>query len=297
MTHFAHLAQRVFNTPLAIREDKAEIAVAALADRFGITRIVRADGVAITPAAAAAAAAEGDPWLVKGRDTREGYDVIGTVAVIGVHGMLVQRSGTLRPYSGMTGYDGIRQNALVAASDPSVTAIAFDIDSAGGEAAGCFDLVDTLFALRGQGKPMWAICAENAYSSAYAIASACDRVTVPRTGGVGSVGVITMLVDYSAALNEAGVKVHFVHHGARKAEAGRAQYTGVRPELLARIQTEINIVGDLFVATVARNRGLQRAAVRAQQAACFSGERAVAAGLADAVMAPDAAFRALLDVA
>ena len=30
---------------------------------------------------------------------------------------------------------------------------------------------------RGRGKPIWGICAEGAYSTAYAIASACDRIT------------------------------------------------------------------------------------------------------------------------
>ena len=37
-----------------------------------------------------------------------GYDVLEGIAVISVYGTLVQKLGTLRPYSGMTGYDGIR---------------------------------------------------------------------------------------------------------------------------------------------------------------------------------------------
>ena len=48
-----------------------------------------------------------------------------------------------------------------------------------------------------------------------------------------------MLVDLSGMLKEAGVAVHFVHYGERKAEEGRAQLTGVKPELLGRIQSEI----------------------------------------------------------
>lgn len=293
---FAQLSQRIFNTPLAIRPDKAEVAIAAVADRLGLTRIARADGASLAPAAAARAAMDSDPWLAQpnAQPDRCGYDVLAGVAVLEVHGTLVQRLGTLRPYSGMTGYDGLRQNLLVAMSDPQVRAIALDLDSPGGEVAGCFDLVDTLFALRGRGKPIWGICAENAYSAAYAVASACDRITVPRTGGAGSVGVITMLADLSRMLDEDGVTVHFVHYGARKAEEGRARYTGVKPDLLARIQAEIDVVGELFTATVARNRGLSAAAVRGQEAACFMGAAAVAQGLADTVMAPDEAFRSLL---
>lgn len=294
--HFAHLAQRIFNAPLLIRADKAEVAVAAVAERLGLTRIVRADGAALTPAAAARAAIEADPWLAApdGNPDRRGYDILQGVAVVEVHGMLVQRLYSLRPYSGMTGYDGLRQNLLTALADPQVRAIALDLDSPGGEVAGCFDLVDTIFALRGRGKPIWGICAEGAYSAAYAIASACDRVVVPRTGGAGSVGVITMLADFSAALKEGGVTVHFVHYGERKAEVGRSRYTGVTPALLDRVQAEIDEVGEIFTATVARNRGLTPAAVRAQQAATFMGQAAVDQGLADQVLPPDAAFRQLL---
>lgn len=283
---FAHLSQRLFNVPLAVLPEKAEMAMAALAERLGIARIGAGAGAAevnllIEPAGGPAPA-------------RRGYDVVAGVAVIEVHGLLVQRLGTLRPWCGMTGYDGIRENLLTALADPEVRGIVLDLDSPGGEVAGCFDLVDTIAAARGL-KPVWGICAEGAYSAAYAIASACDRITLPRTGGVGSVGVITMLVDWSRALAESGIAVHFVTFGARKAEESRAEVQGVSEELLGRIQAEIDRVGEIFVATVARNRGLDPAAVRAQEAACFSGEAGVAQGLADAVAAPDAAFRALLE--
>lgn len=39
----------------------------------------------------------------------------------------------------MTGYDGIRQSFLTALADPEVNGICTDIDSPGGEVAGCFD--------------------------------------------------------------------------------------------------------------------------------------------------------------
>jgi ClpP class serine protease len=44
--------------------------------------------------------------------------------------------------------------------------------------AGCFDLVDEIYNARGK-KPIHAILTENAYSAAYAIASAADRISVP----------------------------------------------------------------------------------------------------------------------
>ena len=167
-----HLAQRLFNTPLALHPHKAEVVMAALTDRFGLTRIQsNADW----------ADEEDDFFSRKGRDC--GYDVIEGIAVIPIQGTLVQKLGTLRPYSGMTGYDGIRASFLTAINDDAVKGICFDIDSPGGEVAGCFDLVDEIYAARGA-KPIWSILSENAYSAAYALASAADRIIVPRTGGL-----------------------------------------------------------------------------------------------------------------
>lgn len=289
---FAHLAQRLFNVPLAIRVEKAEVIMAALSERLGVSHITRADGRILRPMAM-------DEWdddfTKPGPTIRDlGYDMVGDtpVAMIQVRGTLVQKLGTLRPYSGMTGYDGLRQSILCAHADPAVQAIVLDVDSPGGEVAGCFDLVDTIYELRGD-KPIWAILTEGAYSAAYAIASAADRVIVPRTGGAGSIGVILMHMDWSKALTSAGIAVTFITYGDRKAD-GHPEIP-LSPEALAAAQEEINTTGELFVQTVARNRNIGAQSVRDTQAACYMGAAAVSRGLADAVMAPDAAFMALLD--
>jgi len=289
---FAHLAQRLFNTPLAIRQEKAEVIMSALAERMGISQVTRLDGAPLRPMAF------GDDWDDEhsrpGRVPDTGYDMVGDtpVAMIGVQGTLVQKLGTLRPYSGMSGYDGIRESILRAHADPAVEAIVLDVDSPGGEVAGCFDLVDTIYGLRGD-KPIWSILTESAYSAGYAIASAADRVIVPRTGGVGSIGVITMHIDWSKALTSAGLAVTFITYGDRKADFHPE--IALSPEALAAAQADINEMGELFVSTVARNRNLAVEAVRDTQAACFMGANGVNRGLADAVMAPDAAFLALLE--
>lgn len=223
-----------------------------------------------------------------------GYDLLAGVAVIPVRGVLLNRLGRLRPIGEyVTGYDGIRQAYLAALADPQARAIAFDIDSPGGMVSGLYDLTDLVHAGRGR-KATWSILSESAYSAAYQLASATDRITVPRTGGAGSIGVITMMVDLSGMLSEAGIGVHFVHYGQHKAEEGRAMFTGVKPDLLARVQAEVDRFGEMFVATVARNRGMDPDAIRAQQARTYGGAAAQEQRLVDAVMAPDEAFRALL---
>ena len=280
LDRFAHVAGRLLNTPLALHPAKAEMLVAALADRLGIVRV---NGLTPRPAAFV-----GDE---NSRDVDRSYEVVAGVAVIPIQGTLVHKLGTAAPWCGMMGYDGIRANLLAALDDPKAKAIALDVDSPGGEVAGCFDLVDTLHRARGT-KPVWAILSESAYSAAYAIASACDRVTVPRTGGAGSVGVVAMHADLSQSLAHDGVAVTFIQYGARKTDGN--EYQPLSDPALQRFQAEIDRLGELFVATVARNRGLAANAVRDQQAATFHGSDAVSAGLADAVLAPDEAFGALL---
>lgn len=280
-----HLAQRLFNTPLALHPSKAEVIMASVMDRFGISKIE------------SSLAMEDDDGYGyddnRGRESKRdpGYDVVAGVAVITICGTLVQKLGSLRPYSGMTGYDGIRQAFLTALADPDVNGICLDIDSPGGEVAGCFDLVDDIYNARGA-KPIHAILSENAYSAAYAIASAADRISVPRTGGVGSIGVITMHLDWTQRIKEDGLKVTIITFGSRKAEGSPLRE--LSEEAFNAIQQDINAMGELFVSTVARNRGMSAKVIKSTQAACFMAADGVEIGLADEVCPPDAAFRHLL---
>ena len=276
-----HLAQRLFNTPLALHPRKAEVVMAALTDRFGLTRIQSMSDWDD----------EDDSFSRQARDT--GYDVVEGIAIIPIQGTLVQKLGTLRPYSGMTGYDGIRACFLRALNDSEVKAICLDIDSPGGEVAGCFDLVDEIYAARGS-KPVWAILSESAYSAAYALASAADKIIVPRTGGVGSVGVIVMHVDWSQKIKNDGLQVTIITYGDRKAESN--PYEPLSETARKSIQSDIDEMGRLFVSTVSRNRGITEKTVRDTEAACFLGADGVQLGLADQVASPDAAFRDLLQL-
>jgi signal peptide peptidase SppA len=283
---FAHLAQALFNRPLLLHPAKAEMLMAVLAQRLGVldlTHVARANGEVV--------ALEAPDFEGEERAERKPYSVVHGVAIIEISGTLVHKLGSLQPYCGMTGYDGVRACFLDAVHDPAVRGICLSIDSPGGDVAGCFDLADTIASARGR-KPIHAILDESAYSAAYAIASAADRISVPRTGGVGSIGVIAMVVDLTKFLDREGVKVNVITFGAHKAEG--QPFLELAPEARARFQDDIDTTGNLFVATVARNRKLSPAAVRATEAATFQGLAGVRAGLADGVASPDAAFRTLL---
>lgn len=219
------------------------------------------------------------------------YVVVDGVLQIPVKGVLLH-DFAYAVFGWATGYVYIRRAFERGMADPAVKGIALVCDSPGGEVAGCFDLVDAMHAAKGA-KPVWAFAHEAAYSAAYAVASVADKIWVSRTGGVGSIGVVTAHTDVSGALEQRGVKVTFIYAGKHKVDGN--SYEALPEDVQARIQARIDELYDVFVATVARNRpGLKEKAVRATEALCFTAAEATKNGLADAVGSLDDAVAAFV---
>lgn len=179
-----------------------------------------------------------------------------------------------------TGYKYIQRAFERGLDDPNVKGIALVFDSPGGQVAGCFELVDRMYERRRE-KPIRAFAADHAYSAAYAIASVGQRLSVTRSGGVGSVGVVTAHVDVSKALDDEGVKITFIFAGKHKVDGN--SYEPLPDDVKARIQERIDETYGVFVATVARNRGLTEKEVRATEALTFTATQAVSEKFADAI--------------
>ena len=256
------VAARLLGTPLVLARPKLEVILSVVGPRIGIA------GSALAPAAPEPRVPT--PLAV----TPDG------IAIVPVFGTLVKRVGPIEAASGLTSYGEIEAEFEAAAADPAVRAILLDVDSAGGEVAGVFDLADRIHAARGS-KPVWALADEEALSGAYALASAAERVLVPRTGAVGSIGVIAVHVDRSARDAQEGLAYTTVFAGARKNDF--SPHEPLADEARSALQAEVDRVHDLFATTVARNRGLGVDAVKATEARLFFGADAVAAGLADGV--------------
>src|SRR5690606_10773930 len=219
------------------------------------------------------------------------FAVVDGIAVIEIAGTLVHRGAWIGQSSGLTSYEGIAAQLQAAITDPAIRGIALDIDSFGREVAGAFDLADRIRAARAQ-KPVQAFVADHALSAAYALASQADRIILPRTGAVGSIGVVAMHSDMSGALDQKGIAVTLIHAGARKVDAN--PYQPLPEAVRARIAGELEDLRQLFAETVADGRGRRLDTLRAlgTEAAVFRGDAAVFAGLADEVADPATAFRA-----
>ena len=211
------------------------------------------------------------------------------VAVIPIHGSLINRFGQCYGY--VTGYNFIRRQRDAAMADPDVTAIVYDVNSGGGEAAGCFELADESFALRGT-KPTISVVDSACYSAAYALASTSDQVVVTPTGGAGSVGVYTMHVNMSKMLENWGLEITLIHAGEHKVDGH--PYAELPDDVRADMQKSVDATYNKFVESVARNRNLSVEAVKDTQARCYSADDALALGLIDSVASPIEAIRAFL---
>lgn len=227
-----------------------------------------------------------DPESVK----RKPFAFHSGIAIIPIHGSLINRFGA--SWGFVTGYNFIRSQLNAALADDDVIGIVFDVNSNGGECAGCFELADDIFAARGK-KPMLAVVDSACYSAAYATASAADRVVVTPTGGAGSIGVVAMHVSMEKMLSDAGYEINFIYAGKHKVDGN--PYQDLSESVRADIQRGVDLSYEKFVLTVARNRQLDAKAVRDTEAQCYRAEDALELGLIDAVQSPAQAVSAFFN--
>ncbi|MBD9529130.1 S49 family peptidase [Paracoccus sp. PAR01] len=295
--HHAQIAQRAFNTPLMVDPAKALAFLSGLGPRI-TGQEISFQGLEVEAAEQTAANVPARVSLfgndLAQRHQRNGtqpFAMIDGIAVIEIAGTLVHRGAWIGQASGLTSYEGITAQLQAALADPGVRGIALDIDSFGGEVAGAFDLADRIRAARAQ-KPVHAFVAEHALSAGYALASQADRIILPRTGAVGSIGVVALHTDMSGALDQKGIAVTLIHAGAHKVDAN--PYQPLPQAVHDQMQRELEVVRFLFAETVAAGRGdrLTHASALATEAAVFRGADAIAAGLADDLADPVTAFHA-----
>lgn len=293
---YPQIAQRVFHTPLLAAPSKAAGFVLGLGPRLlGTGKVELAGGEieaethpANKPFASLLDDRVGDEIRAGHRDA---YRIVNGVAVIPITGTLIHRGAWVGSFSGQTSYEGIAAQIKAAAEDDVARAIALEIDSHGGEVAGCFDLAAVIRKAREE-KPIHAFVCDNAHSAAYAIASQATRIVVPQAGSVGSIGVICLHADYSQRIADMGVRITVISAGDRKGDGN--PYEPLPDAVRESMEAEMQTLRGIFADAVAQGRGtaLSAEAALATEAACLLGEAAVDAGLADEVANPKEAFEA-----
>lgn len=197
---------------------------------------------------------------------------------------IIRISGQL--YRGMF-YDDmadIRDRFDAAMDDINVQAIVFDVNSPGGDVSGMLELADHIYEDRGL-KPILALANDQATSAAYVLASSADALYRTRTSEVGSLGVMAIHVDRSAANRKNGYAYTEVVSGRHKNDLSpnRALSSEAQQWLEDQVET---IANELFE-TVARNRSVTVESIREQEAQVFFGADADEEGLTDGLRTLD----------
>lgn len=216
------------------------------------------------------------------------YSVTGGVLQVPVKGMLLNDF----PYADgawATGYEYIREALRRGLADDDVHTIALMVNSGGGIVTGCFELADEIRAAR-DSKRIVAYVNDHAYSAAYAITSSATEVVTTRTGGVGSIGVLTYHIDASGAYAQMGLDKTYIHIGAHKVEGNETE--PLKDEVRQRIESRLAAAYDVFVRTVALGRGLDEQAVRDTEALTYPALAALDVGLSDRIGTYDDAILA-----
>ncbi len=202
----------------------------------------------------------------------------GNVAIVHIEGPLEQKQSWC-----FDSYEGILARFKAALDDAGAQSVVLKIDSPGGDVDGLMSCVKEMqLAKAASGKPVYAFANELAASAAYALAMAADEVYLPENGGLGSIGVISMLCEQTKKDKRDGYKIEVIATGERKPDGN--PHIEVSDGARKRVTKRVNDLGQVFFQLVADTRGISVEEVQGLQADVFFGADAVSKKLADGVM-------------
>jgi signal peptide peptidase SppA len=201
----------------------------------------------------------------------------GDVAVISLHGTIMNRAGMLT-VSGFTSPQDFAASVRAAAADPNVSEIVLSVDSPGGTVDGTNTAAEAVREAA-KVKPVTAVADGMMASGAYWIASQATRVVVDPTALVGSIGVIATHIDRTKEADDAGIRVSYFRSVEHKALG--QPYEPLTDDAETGLRDVVASAHAQFVNAIERARGpLSKAAATGR---IFTGLEAVEAGLADEV--------------
>lgn len=210
--------------------------------------------------------------------TAERLSKRGSVAILEVRGPLVSRANLFTAVSGATSYDILRRDLQIALDDQAISAVIMKFDTPGGAVTGVNELAKAI--RDGKEKKRIVAYVEGMSASAgYWLASQSSEIIIDETAILGSIGVRAALRDTSKKDAEAGL-MEFISSNAPGKRTDLSTDEG-----RARIQRTVDALEGVFLATVAKGRGVTVDDVIAKFGGgdVLIGSTAVAAGMADRI--------------
>jgi len=274
-----HFLSYCLSTPWALMPERMSAYAAVLAQRYLVRDGLKADVEDEGPAGVSISAGP------RNTGARQG-----AIAVIPVHGTIVQRSSQIDICEGGTSTEYVGAALQQALADETIAQILLDVDSPGGSVFGVAELADEIRAARAQ-KPIVAIANSMAASAAYWIGCSASEFYMTPGGQVGSIGVWTAHEDWSKALETAGVNITLISAGKYKTEGH--PYGPLDEEAKANTQKGVDTYYGMFTKAVAKGRNVPIDAVRGGmgQGRVLGADDAMAEKMVDGVMTMNEVIR------
>lgn len=207
----------------------------------------------------------------------------GQIAVLNLFGTISHRMNALSEFSGGTSTELFSKAFKEAVDNQAVTSIVINVDSPGGSVPGVPELSDLIFSARQKKRIVAVVNPMMASAALWIGTSASEVVAIPSASDIGSIGVLTVHTDQSAADEKSGFKRTIIKSNEFKAEGN--PYEPLGDATKAHIDSRIGKIHDEFVAAVARNRGVSVAKVEADfgNGRTLRAKEALAVGLIDRI--------------
>ena len=197
---------------------------------------------------------------------------------------VIYASGNIVDGKDRNNVDGDRFAAIISGvrRDSTVKAVVFRVDSPGGSVLASEKIKNEIDLLR-EVKPVIASYGNYAASGGYWISNSCDRIFTNTSTLTGSIGVFSMLPDFSGTLKD----IAHVNITTISSNEHGDMYSGLRPlsdSETAYMQASVEKIYDRFTATVAEGRNLEVPYVDSiAQGRVWAGSDAAEIGLVDGI--------------
>ncbi|MBR1569987.1 MAG: signal peptide peptidase SppA [Bacteroidales bacterium] len=163
--------------------------------------------------------------------------------------------------------------------DASIKAVVLRVNSPGGSVTAA-EKIRSALDLLGKEKPLVASYGDYAASGGYWISSGCQKIFTDKTSLTGSIGVFSMIPEFSQVSRKLGVGIESVT--SNKHGDMLSLMRPFSPEETAYMQATVEDIYDRFVGLVAASRGMDTPAVdEIAQGRVWAGSDALGIGLAD----------------
>jgi ClpP class serine protease len=207
-----------------------------------------------------------------------------------VDGPIIPRADYFSEVSGMVSVERMTQELKGLQADPAVDEIIIIYDTPGGAVTGVSDLAQFI---KTSDKKITSFVYGMAASAGYWLASAGVSVVSCDTGLAGSIGTIISLRDDTEALKKRGItETTFVSSQSPNKAPDTSTDKGA-----AVVQQLVDDMSDVFIDTVATNRGVEREKVLNSfgGGAVFVANRALKAGMIDSIQSLDSLIQSKLN--